>query len=85
MANVFPGHPTETPSLIRVPDLLAEQTGLQGFAFSHKLLREPDAIRLSSPRVPEDLQVVKEIARNARVFPEKSDGGTGVGENHLWI
>lgn len=85
MSTPADSHPTEAPSLIRVPDLLAEQTGLQGFAFSHKLLREPDAIRLSNPRTPEDLQAVKDIARNARVFAEKSDGGPGVGENYIRI
>lgn len=75
--------PTERVTAVTVPELIAEETGLQGFAFSHKLLRGTDALKLAQPRTREDLAAAKRFASQAWSLAEHADGGPGVGENYI--
>jgi len=84
-ADIHPTQPNQRVTAVEVPDLIDEQTGLQGFAFSHKLLRGAEAIRFSRPRNRDDIVTAKRIASRAWSLAEQADGGPGVGENYIRI
>jgi hypothetical protein len=82
VADVFA---VERPARIDVPDLIAEETGIQGFVFSRKLLPMGELERYANPKTAEDRQVAIRAALAARRIAEEMDGGPGLGENYIEI
>jgi hypothetical protein len=77
--------PKETFSTIAVPSMIDEETGLQGFAFSHRLVRESQIDKYARPRTATDLRAAQVIARKSWELAEAADGGPGVAENYIRI
>lgn len=85
MAKYADVRPADKIVKIEVPDLIAEDTGIQGFVFSRKLLDVPDLKRYTVPKTREDKQLAIAAATRAWRIAEELDGGPGVGENYVRI
>lgn len=85
MAEYADIRPADKIVKIAVPDLIAEDTGIQGFVFSRKFLDAPDLKRFAVPKTEEDKRLAIAAATKAWRIAEESDGGPGVGENYVRI
>lgn len=85
MAKSADIHPARRVTKITVPDLIAEDSGIQGFAFSRKFLSGSNLNKYAFPKTRDDMQVAINAAKKAWKVAEESDGGPGVGENYISI
>jgi hypothetical protein len=84
-ANIQPNNKVNK---IIVPSLIAESTGLQGFAFSHKLFKTGKLRKLNTfanPKAAADKSLTASAAKKAVKMAKDADGGPGVGENYISI
>ncbi|MCK4475951.1 MAG: hypothetical protein KAU16_04415 [Methanophagales archaeon] len=81
-ADVFP---VEKVSKIYVPDDISEETGIQGFVFSRKLLKVADPEKYTVPKTAKEKEIALKAAKLAWKIAAESDGGPAVGENSITI
>lgn len=81
-ADVFP---TEKISKIYVPDYISEETGIQGFVFSRKLLKVTNPEMFTVPKTAKEKEIALKAAELAWKIAAESEGGPTVGENSVTI
>jgi hypothetical protein len=78
-------HPVSRITKITVPEFIAEDSGLQGFAFTRKFLSGPNLNKYAFPKTKDDMKKAINVARKAWKVAEETDGGPGIGENYISI
>ena len=81
-ADVFP---VEKVSKIYVPGDISEETGIQGFVFSRKLLKVADPEKYTVPKTAKEKEIALKAAKLGWQIAAESDGGPAVGENSITI
>ena len=78
-------HPTKKVQSIPVPEYIAENTGIQGFVFSRKIIQDDLPYRYTMPKTSESLNIAVKAAEKAASIAKKSLGGPAVGENYISV